>query len=211
MLTKYLSLDIIISSQCFPGFRQIHSRLRRSKIRPFILLFVMTYSYNWKLFIIFITYTFLSQHQSTTIRDTIQCHRLSTVTHRLRQEAASEPMLVSLLTNICVTRPQWVNLLCCIDKNGLNIKRLRELRWRECVLLFIYSFIYWLVGWGWILRKSYINIIAVLTPVPCWLCGQNESLITEEWLHLPMPFYFYKTIEMQRYFVLPEINSTRPW
>ena len=40
---------------------------------------------------------------------------------RLGDKPLSEPMLVSLLTHICVTRPQWVNWLCPGDNYMLVI------------------------------------------------------------------------------------------
>ena len=33
--------------------------------------------------------------------------------HRSGDKPLSEPMMFSLLTHICVTRPQWVNMVCC--------------------------------------------------------------------------------------------------
>ena len=38
---------------------------------------------------------------------------------RIGDKPLSEPMMVSLLTHICVTRPQWVLILCtCVCKAG---------------------------------------------------------------------------------------------
>ena len=39
--------------------------------------------------------------------------------HRSGNKLLSEPMLVSLLTHICVTRPQWVNVMLQVLKFGV--------------------------------------------------------------------------------------------
>ena len=45
----------------------------------------------------------------------------------------SEPMMVSLLTHICVTRPQWVNMLTYIIIHCIRISRQQwhRMRWSE--------------------------------------------------------------------------------
>ena len=47
--------------------------------------------------------------------------------HRSGDKPLSEPMIVSLLTYICVTRPQWVNMHSCITHNSWDKKTMVDL------------------------------------------------------------------------------------
>ena len=56
--------------------------------------------------------------------------------HRPGDKPLSEPMMVNLLTHICVTRPQWVN------SNELSIDMF--LQWNEIHMLIWYGMLWWL-------------------------------------------------------------------
>ena len=84
----------------------------------------------------------------------------------------SEPMMVSLLTHICVTRPQWFKEIIIYNSK-------RKLRWpRSTVALKGHHYISFLIAWN--------KIGACEKKNPMWLCIHNYLACIHNylvWMH----------------------------
>ena len=89
----------------------------------------------------------------------------------------SEPMMVSLLTHICVTRPQWVNLYETMEGHSVCASRKQLVRSYSpmvCQQLNLYNW-YILFTEGW---SSSANILAMHA-----LCLSIANLLSSFYLH----------------------------
>ena len=96
--------------------------------------------------------------------------------HQSGDKPLSEPMVVSLLTHICVTRPEWVNryqkciVLCLIMAKGYNELGLLSVHWTTslgCLCLWAST---WRVKEWW----NAILTLLLLQPGYLW---RNSSLL----------------------------------
>ena len=95
----------LICSTMFP-LNSLRPRLKRRPLADHIFKCIFFNENVWSL--IKISLKFVPKGPINNIPALVQIMAW----HRPGNKPLSEPMMVSLLTHICVTRPQWVNCLC---------------------------------------------------------------------------------------------------
>ena len=79
--------------------------------------------------------------------------------HLLGDKPLSEPMMISLLTHICITRPQWVNNICILmhlrlnymKRNKCNTSLIRIFHSRIYCSIWMLCFDHHFNHWSWMI------------------------------------------------------------